>query len=491
MSRLGYDVASVRAAEAQVIAQVGGLALMRRAAHGLSLACARLLSSCYGARVAVLVGSGNNGGDALFAGAELARRGAAVTALCLTEHPHPDGTAALRSAGGRVVSADDREAEGVVSHVDLVLDGVVGIGGRGALASRPADLLDLAMASGALIVAVDLPSGVDADTATVAGPAAWADVTVTFGALKPGLVVTPGSEHCGIVDVVDIGLGPALAEQVPVMEVLDADDVARLLPVPGASSDKYSAGVPGIVAGSSLYPGAALLATGAALHAKAGLVRYVGPAATEVVQRWPSAVVASGLPSRAGRVQAWGIGPGIGTDGAAAAALRDVLDSDVPVVIDADALTLLADDASLLGLLRLRTAATVLTPHGGEFARLAPDLEVDAGRLAAATGLAQRLGVTVLLKGAATVVASPGHTSLVNPTGTPWLANAGTGDVLTGLLAAYLAAGVEAHVAAGAAAFVHGWAGHLASEGARQPIAADQLIDALAPTYAMIRGAGA
>ncbi len=490
MSRFGYDVASVRAAETQVMAQVGDLALMRRAAHGLALTCARLLGSCYGTRVGLLVGSGNNGGDALFAGAELARRGAAVTALCLTDHPHAEGTAVLRSTGARVMSADERGAERVTSHVDLLLDGVVGIGGRGALASRPADLLDLAMGAGALIVAVDLPSGVDADTAVVAGPSAWADVTVTFGALKPGLVVTPGSERCGIVDVVDLGLGPVLAAYVPAVELLDADDVAQLLPVPGASSDKYSAGVPGIVAGSARYPGAALLATGAALHAKAGLVRYVGPAAAEVVQRWPSAVVASGLPSAAGRVQAWGIGPGLGTDAAASLALRDVLKSDVPAVVDADALTLLADDASLLGLLRQRTAATVVTPHGGEFAGLAPDLDVDAGRLKAAAALAERLDVTVLLKGATTVVASPGRTPLVNPTGTPWLANAGTGDVLTGLLAAYLAAGVEAHVAAGVAAFVHGWAGHLASDGGRQPIAADQLVDVLASTYAMIRDTG-
>lgn len=488
MSRRAYDVASIRAAEAAVIADVGGLPLMRRAAHGLAVTCARLLGHCYGATVVLLVGSGNNGGDALFAGAELARRGARVTAVCLGSRTHEAGSSTLRSAGGRHLPADDRQAEGLAFHADLVLDGIVGIGGRGALAGRAADLLDIASAGGATVVAVDLPSGVDADTGVVVGEAVWADVTVTFGALKPGLMLAPGAEHCGLVELVDIGLDAALADQAAALEALDADDVARLLPAPAASSDKYSQGVPGIIAGSTQYPGAALLATGAALHAKAGLVRYAGPAAAQVVARWPSAVVVDGPPSAAGPVQAWGVGPGIGTDAVAARAVSEVLSTDLPVVLDADALTILAADASLAAQLRQRSAPSVLTPHAGEFARLAPDLLPGTGPVSAARELAQRLDVTVLLKGFTTVVATPGLTPSVNSTGSPWLANAGSGDVLTGLLAAYLAAGLAAHEAAAVAAFVHGWAAHVASAGGNQPISSDELIDALAPAYSMIAG---
>ena len=485
--RRAYDVASVRAAEAKLIAEVGDLALMRRAAHGLALTCVRMLDRCYGSRVTLLVGSGNNGGDTLFAGAELAQRGVAVTAVRTGSHTHPAGSDALRGAGGRIVDADDRRAETAVAGADLLVDGVVGIGGRGTLASRPAHLLEVVAAAGVLVVAVDVPSGVDSDTGAVEGDAVWADVTVTFGALKTGLVVAPGALHCGLVELVDIGLGPSLVSGPPAVELLDADDVAALLPEPTAASDKYSQGVPGIVAGSSRYPGAAVLATGAALHAKAGLVRYAGPAADQVVARWPSAVVVDGPPGSAGQVQAWGIGPGIGTDDAAAGRVLDVLGANVAVVVDADALTVVAGDPALRDRIRARSAATVLTPHDGEFARLAPDLALDPDRVGATSALAQRLQATVLRKGMTTIVATPGRVTLVNPTGTAWLANAGTGDVLTGIITAYLAAGLDPHLAVGAAAFVHGLAGHLAGAGDDQPMTADQLVDALAPTYELIR----
>jgi len=485
MTRPAYDVAAIRTAEAAVLARVGDLALMQRAAHGLALTCVRMLDQCYGSTVALLVGSGNNGGDALFAGAELAGRGAAVTAVLTGSRSHPSGTAALRRAGGRIVSADQRAAEVAVSTADLVLDGVVGIGGHGPLASRPADLLDLAVATGAVIVAVDVPSGVESDTGQVDGDAVWADVTVTFGSLKPGLVVAPGALHAGLVEVVDIGLRAELSVAPPALEVLDAADVAALLPQPDAASDKYSQGVAGIVAGSTRYPGAALLTTGGALYAKAGLVRYAGPAAKQVVGRWPSAIVVDGPPDAAGQVQAWGIGPGIGTDAAAARTLGGVLAADLPTVVDADALTLLARHPDLLAQVHGRTAPTVLTPHDREFTRIAPDLDLETDRVAAAAALARRLGATVLLKGVTTIVATVDRVPLVNPTGTPWLANAGTGDVLTGLLTAYLAAGLDPHLAAGAAAFVHGLAGHLASNGDRQPLTSDDLVHALPRAYGL------
>jgi len=193
-------------------------------------------------------------------------------------------------------------------------------------------------------------------------------------------------------------------------------------------------------------------------------VRYAGPVAPAVVQAWPSVVVCSDLPSLAGRAQAWSVGPGIGLDGAARSLVDDALRQPVPLVLDADALTLLSDVlATAPDRLRQRGAATVLTPHEGEFARLAPDLDPAADRLDAVRLLAERTGATVLLKGFTTVIASPDGRTRVNPTGTRWLATGGTGDVLTGVLGAYLAAGLDPLDAASAAAFVHGLAGRLAA----------------------------
>jgi len=190
------------------------------------------------------------------------------------------------------------------------------------------------------------------------------------------------------------------------------------------------------------------------------MVRYAGAAASYVRARWPEAVVTEGGPSSAGRVQSWVVGPGIGTDDAAAALLRDVLGTDVPVLVDADGLTLLAREPDLL---RRRTAPTVLTPHDREFERIAGPVGDD--RVGAARRAAADLGATVLLKGNATVVASPDGSAYVNSTGTPWLATAGSGDVLSGLGGALLAGGLPPGLAAAAAAHLHGLAGTLAARG--------------------------
>src|SRR6185437_227416 len=214
-------------------------------------------------------------------------------------------------------------------------------------------------------------------------------------------------------------------------------------------------------AGSATYPGAGVLSTGAAVRGGAGMVRYAGGAAEHVRSRWPEAVVTEGKPSEAGQVQAWVVGPGIGTDDAAAGLLRDVLGQDVPVLVDADGLTLLAREPELV---RSRTAPTVLTPHDREFERVAGP--VGADRVGAARRAAAEMGVTMLLKGNATVVAGPDGFAYVNPTGTPWLATAGSGDVLSGLAGALLAGGVEPALAAALAAYLHGLAGSIAAGGA-------------------------
>ncbi|WP_328845853.1 NAD(P)H-hydrate dehydratase [Streptomyces sp. NBC_00258] len=467
--RTAYSVETVRAAERELMARLPDGALMQRAAAGLAAACAELLGRVYGSRVVLLVGSGDNGGDALYAGARLARRGAGVVAVLLApDRTHAGGLAALRRAGGTAVRGADA-AEAPIRRADLVVDGIVGIGGKGGLRPDAAPLADLARESRAAVVAVDLPSGVEADSGEVRGAAVRADLTVTFGTHKPGLLVDPAKEYAGSVRLVDIGLSlPDEAE----LEALQHADVAALLPVPGAESDKYRRGVVGIVAGSARYPGAAVLAVAGALRGGAGAVRYVGPAGDAVIARFPETLVSDGSPERAGRVQAWVAGPGVGEDADSVAA---VLKSDVPVLVDADGLRL-ADR----GVVRARTAPTLLTPHAGEAAALlgVSRDEVEGARLASVRELAAAYGATVLLKGSTTLVAEPGGGAVrVNSTGTSWLATAGSGDVLSGLTGSLLAAGLGAQDAGSVGAYLHGLAGRFAADGA--PVGAYDVADAV------------
>jgi ADP-dependent NAD(P)H-hydrate dehydratase / NAD(P)H-hydrate epimerase len=495
--RDAYQVAAVRAAERALMEIVPDGALMARAATGLASVCASLLSRhpghVYGTRVVVLAGSGDNGGDALYAGALLARRGAAVTAIAAGPKVHPGGTAALRAEGGRVIaqadltnSADLTDGADLMNSADLIIDGLLGIGGRGGLREPFAGLARQAARArqaGATVVAVDLPSGIDADTGAVDGPAVQADVTVTFGAIKPGLLIDPGAGHAGAVEFIDIGLGPYLKDA-PSAAAPQGNDIREMLPRPGAESDKYRRGVLGLLAGSDRFTGAVLLATGGAVRGGAGMVRVVtaNVAAVLVRQAWPETVVTAhpdegdwDLLGSVGRVQAWVAGPGMGTGQDAAARLAAVLGTDLPVLVDADGLTILSQVKGLLPRPK-GSAPTLITPHAGELARLlgTDGASVEARRLEHARRAAGELGVTVLLKGSTTVIAPPGDQPvLVNPTGTPWLATAGSGDVLSGLAGALLAQGLEPARAGLAAAYLHGLAGRLAAAGlAGRPAAA-------------------
>jgi len=481
--RTAYTSDQIRAAEAALMARLPEGTLMQRAAAGLAAVCARLLTDrcgrVYGSRVVVLAGSGDNGGDALYAGARLARRGAAVRAVLAGSRVHREGLAALVRAGGRADPYAADETRRILDRADLVVDGLVGIGGAGALREPYAELADMVNDAPGTIVAVDVPSGVDASTGRVAGAAVRAHVTVTFGAYKTGLLVVPGAEHAGAVEAVDIGLGPYLPD--PDVAALTAADVVDLLPRPRAESDKYRRGVVGIAAGSERFTGAAVLAVGGALRGGVGMVRYAGPAtpAAYVRSRWPEAVVtplehARDI-TRAGRVQAWVLGPGLGTDDTALELARSVLASDVPVLMDADALTLAAAHRRLLH----RDAPVLITPHAGELARLlgVPRERIEAERLEYARAAAAELGVTVLLKGSTTLVAEQHRPVRINTTGTPWLAAAGTGDVLSGLAGALLAGGLSCYDAASCAAYLHGVAGRVAASGA--PIAAGDVAEAI------------
>ncbi|MFI0370262.1 NAD(P)H-hydrate dehydratase [Actinomadura sp. 1N219] len=493
--RYAHEVGKVRAAEAALMARLPDGALMQRAAAGLASVCARVLPAVYGSRVVLLVGGGDNGGDALYAGARLARRGARVRVVQAGSKIHEQGLASLRLAGGRLLQ--DGETAAAIAGADLIIDGLTGIGGTGGLREPHARHAALASGSAGLVVACDVPSGVDASTGQVEGAAVEADVTVTFGTHKPGLLIDPGASYCGVVELVDIGLGPDL----PDPDVVAPRPADVRPPEPGPESDKYRRGVVGILAGGDAFTGAAVLSAGGAVHGGAGMVRFASVARpVELVrQRWPEAVTTVIDPGphepkvleRVGRVQAWVVGPGLGTGDAAESLLEAVLTTDLPALVDADGLTVLSRRRDLLA----RAAPTVLTPHAGELARLVGgDRDaVEAARLDHVRRAAAELSATVLLKGSTTLVAEQDRPVRVNPTGTPRLATAGTGDVLSGLIGALLAGGLPAMDAAAAGAYLHGLAARLAaapSPGAEAPITAYDVIRSLPAAFRAVQGGG-
>jgi hydroxyethylthiazole kinase-like uncharacterized protein yjeF len=437
-----HAVEDVRRAEAAVMARLPEGALMQRAAAGLAAAVLDLLGGGYGRRVLLLVGPGDNGGDALWAGARLAARGARVEALLLADRVHESGLAALGAAGGRAT----RDLADLDPAPDVVVDGIVGIGGRPGL--RPDAVAALEAYAGVPVVAVDVPSGVDVDTGRLDGPHVRADLTVTFGTHKVAHLVDPAARAAGALHLVDLGLDDDLGE--PAVEALQPADVRALLPRPGDADHKYTRGVVGVRAGSGTYPGAALLAVAGANTGLVGMVRYVGPAAiADTVRSAHPEVVGEG------RVQAWVVGPGGGDD--AARMLAEARADGVPVVVDADALRHV--DGPVPG--------CVLTPHAGELAAmLGVDRDqVEAAPLGHAREAARRWDCVVLLKGHHTLVATPGGRVRVTTTGVPWLATAGAGDVLSGLVGALLAAGLEAYDAASVGSWLHGAAATEAAGG--------------------------
>lgn len=502
--RYAHEVDKVRTAERALMALLPEGALMRRAAAGLASVCAGLLcggragvigpgGGVYGSRVVLLVGSGDNGGDALYAGAALARRGARVTAVLAGSKAHEGGLAALRSAGGEALATTGGSADPVeaIETADLIIDGMLGIGGKGGLREPYATLAGHVTRSVATVVACDLPSGIDADTGVVSGAAVRADVTVTFGTYKPGLFVDPGAAHAGVVELIDIGLGPHLPD--PDTCLPQAADVDLWAPGPARESNKYRRGVSGVVAGSETFTGAAVLSVGGAVRGGAGMVRFASARhSVELVRhRWPEAVttVVGDSLGEVGRVNAWVVGPGLGTGEHAEALLTEVLGTDRPVLVDADGLTVLTRRRDLLW----RDAPTVLTPHAGELARLlgtGAD-QVEARRLEHVRRATEELSAIVLLKGSTTVIAENGRPVRVNPTGTPRLATAGSGDVLSGLIGALLAGGTSALDAAAAGAYLHGLAGRLAAGGAsghEAPISAYDVIEAIPAAFRTLSG---
>ena len=452
--REAYGVETIRRVEAATMDRVGDDTLMQRAAGGLAAAVARdavrLRGRVYGTKIMILVGPGNNGGDALFAGARLARRGAAVTAVRCLGTPHERGLAALRAAGGRLIDIaeldlvpDLRVRANDRPPADLAVDGVLGIGGRPGLPEDVALLArDLEVFS-VPTVAVDLPSGVGADTGAVPGEAFAATRTVTFGELKPCHVIEPARQRCGEIELVDIGLDdiPAGTSELWLRQ-FEADDLATRWPYPDARSDKYSRGVVGIDTGSDAYPGAAIMNVHGAVHAGAGMVRFLG------ADR-PAQVIGAQLPNvvfAPGRVQAHLFGSGWGDRKDGADVLQRALDTGLPTVVDADGLRYLPEKLPKHWL---------LTPHAGELATLLGRERswVSEDPVRAVRAGVQKTGATVLLKGATQLVVQPGWDWVeVALPGPGWTGQAGSGDTLGGMCAALLAAGQSAGMAATLAA---------------------------------------
>lgn len=465
-----YTVDRVRAAETVLMAELPPGELMSRAARGLAGICRVRCADIPGAAVVALVGPGNNGGDALYAVALLADEGFDCVAVRGDWEVHAGGLEAARAAGVSIVDAGWRPA---VAGADIVLDGLLGIGGRPGLPGEAEAWVD-AVPESAYVIAVDLPSGQDPAGERLSGTGVFADETVTFGVAKPVHLLPATEAAVGRLTLVDIGLqveGPADVER------LDFDDVARLWPVPGPMDDKYSRGVLGVVAGSENYTGAAVLCCTAAVGAGLGMLRYVGTPT-------PAALVRAAVPEAvlgSGRVQAWVVGPGldtaspdIATDSSShraarqqVEAARQALASDLPVLVDAGGLELLEGQ---------RGAPTLLTPHAGELARLLSRLdgaevsraEVTASPVRAARRAADLTGATVLLKGSTTLVVAPTAAGLPirsQNDAPPWLATAGAGDVLAGVCGALLAAGLSPLDAGSLGALVHGVAADRANPG--------------------------
>ena len=487
----------MRALDRATIDDVGvpGIALMENAGRATADLIWRRAGLSPGRRVAVLCGGGNNGGDGFVVARHLANRSCVIEVFLLAREEGVTGDArtnllAWRRQGGELtVCADaaafEAEERGRVAFSDVRVDALLGTGlnseVRGVYRAGVELLNSLA---GGFTAAVDIPSGLHADTGQPLGAAVRADLTATYGYAKRGHVLSPGSAYVGRLEVVDIGIPPALAEAAGIAcSTVEEAEVRAALPLRPLAAHKGTFGHLLVVAGRHGKSGAAVLACEAALRTGAGLVTLVSddptrqalvtvvPEAMSEPARGPGDLAALAV----GRT-AIACGPGIGTDEEAAARVRFVAaDCPLPAVLDADALNVLA--AGRLDWLALAAAPRILTPHPGEMARLTktPARVVQADRIGAAAAFAREHGVVVVLKGAGTVVAEPSGRVRVVTTGGPALATGGSGDVLTGIIGGLLAQGVPPAEAAAAGAWLHGAAGDLAADdlGAASVLAGD------------------
>jgi hydroxyethylthiazole kinase-like uncharacterized protein yjeF len=484
-----HKAEQVRAAERAAGQELASGRLMAKAAAGLAREVQSELADLglrlRGARILLIVGPGDNGGDGLYAAAHLARRGARVRVWHPFDQVHSEGWAALMQAGGRADVVSAEAAIAAVAAVDLVIDAVFGIGARGGLPAELAQVAEACRRTGLPVVSADLPSGLAADEPQVVYESFSATRTVSFGAWKRCQMLEPARGRCGVRRLVDIGL--ELPD--PDLRQMEVSDVARLWPRPDGASNKYNRGVVGFDTGSAAYPGAAVVGVLGAVYSGAGMVRYLGPARDLVLAAapnvvcplppaddgpaWPGLIPAAGPIGPAAlhdhRADAWVIGSGWGDRPGLRERLSEAMVEGVPVVVDAEAIHVLGQwvrehredrqgspvAATVSGRHHDRPepgpwaegrlpVPVLLTPHAGELARLLGwrRQTVEADPVTAVHAACWQTGATVLLKGATQYVASPGceATDLCFP-GPAWTAQAGSGDLLAGICGTLLAAG--------------------------------------------------
>ncbi|HCG47289.1 bifunctional ADP-dependent NAD(P)H-hydrate dehydratase/NAD(P)H-hydrate epimerase [Corynebacterium flavescens] len=481
--RKAFTVESVRAAESALLAQQRFPdELMRLAARGVAATAAAMLDAHSGRRVLVLVGPGGNGGDGLYAGAFLAAQGYAVDAYPIAGISHHSAGAAFSAAGGRFLKPEDTQIAELPDSTALLIDAVAGLASARGLAGLGLEFYRQAHSRGVPVLAIDMPTGIDADTGVAAADAVHATVTVSFGLARAGQIAAP---ECGEVVLCDLqlpGAARSFAEELEQGGVQGANSAGAPVgaiayeptlpatygwpsesirdthggwataprpvgctgpiidPTPRASSDKYSGGVAAICAGSKRYPGAGILAATGAVRATPSMVRVVGNA--ETVQHLPEVVLHAD--AKDVHAQCWVVGPGRGTDEAARAELEYLLTHYTqPLLVDADAITLLSLHPSLRQLLKAH-GLVILSPHAGEFTRIYEatflrDLDPRRGVAANVRELAAALGCFVLHKGRNTVVAGPHTGAFAFNAGHSYAATPGSGDVLSGIIGAVLA----------------------------------------------------
>ena len=517
---LVLSAAQMKAVDRAAIDKLGlpGLVLMENAGRGVAEIIAREKPRLSALDVRVVCGAGQNGGDGFVVARHLLDRGAQVQVFLAMPREKMTGDAAVFSRvfealpGALVRDASFEEDattwRAYLAGADVIVDAVFGTGLRSDVTGPPAAAIRAMNAIDCLRVAVDIPSGMDADTGAVRGVALVAHVTATMGCRKLGLVLDPDAP-VGRVEVVDLGVPPdatveAAKAEGPLCYWLERAGVARLLPRPGPGAYKGTAGHVLVIAGSAGKTGAALLAARAALRTGAGLATVATTAAGQAaldakVVAEMTASYADGddadeasysrILALAGRMKAAALGPGIPPGpGMAALVRRLVAELPIPLVVDAEALTLLAEDVGPV--VSSARAARILTPHPGEMARLCglPTAEIMKDRLGHARRLAERSRAVVVLKGARTVIACPDGTAHINPTANSALGTAGSGDVLTGVIASLLTQGLAAPDAACAGVFVHGESAEIAIQtlGSHNLMAGD-LPDAIARTLEGLR----
>ena len=500
-----------RAAEEEI--GIPGLVLMENAGRAVADAAEKLLGSCCHKKLLIFAGKGNNGGDGSGAGRWLHNRGAEVTLVLACTAEELSGSAADElqyyiACGATVLEvtdADDNlrfaEIENLALQADLLIDALLGTGFSGKMRSlfiRLCGCINRVKEKNPAcqVLAVDIPTGVNADTGEADGSAVRADATVTMALPKLGLYLYPGAEHTGAIQVADIGMPASLLKEAAGNRILlTKEQVKALLPDRPKNAHKGSAGRVAVAAGSCGYVGAAALSSFAAVKGGSGLVSLLTPENTrEILAIKLTEVMVKGLPVYNDRLvmeeamevvsealekaDVLAIGPGFGVSEETGSLIREILvTTAVPCVIDADAITALKDHTELLSHM---LAEKVLTPHPGEMARITGIRisEIEKNRVEVARLYAEKWQAVIVLKGAPTVIALPDGTVYLNTTGTPAMATGGSGDVLTGLIAALIGQGLTVADAAVAGVYIHGLAGELAAKGS-VGLAATELLQML------------